>query len=343
MNTLSETRHRLLKRAILKLPLAEKQKRLILSLSTQSLAKQPIKGTQRNDQVHSQVQLNELAERLKFIEQKLLENELNTEKKLQTMTMPSSYHQSSCNPNGYPGQYVNQPYTSGYIQNASSNHSYSYISQPVNGHQNGQNFSNLQNGQKTSYPIGSTPNNCQTIGPNFLSNNSKNSSSRSSSGVNSTGANSTSVNSTISSQNQDDLCLKNGQFRTRIYPSISFGDCSEIHILQPKKSQKRHFFSSAIKNSKSLGGYFNWFCGLQRAWQFFLDLCLILFVIIQIAFLTPSNTLVFLFEHLPNILVSLSNTFRTFWSSCGKFQKLSHYFQRKVSEARFLLKTTRIV
>ena len=74
------------------------------------------------------MQLNELAKRLKFIEQKLLENELNTGKKYMPMPM-SSYH-----PNGYPvqGQYPNQQYLSGYLrQNASSNPSnpYSYISQ----------------------------------------------------------------------------------------------------------------------------------------------------------------------------------------------------------------------
>lgn len=226
-----------------------KTKRLILS-SPQSLSKQPIKGNQRNDQITSQVQLNELAERLKFIEQKLLENELNAEKKLQTMsqTMPS-YHS-----NNYPahGQssYLAQPY-SGYLQQSGSsrpNHQYPYISQPVNG---------LQNGQKCSYPIISAQNNCQTVGPNFLSqNNSKNSASNNSRNSNCVKNGVKSSNSSnLASQNQDDFCLKNGQFRARIYPSISFGDCSEIHVLQPKKSLKRHFFSSAIKNSKSLGTY----------------------------------------------------------------------------------------
>ena len=198
------------------------------------MAKQPIKGTQKNDQITSQVQLNELAERLKFIEQKLLENEMSTERKLANrgQTIAPTFHTA------YQGNQLGQSYSPAYLHQTKSAYpqepNYSYIAQQ-NSLQNG-----LQNGRQASHSIVSNQKNSQTIGPNFLSKNNL---------IN----NLNSVNS--SEQNQDDLCLKNGQFRARIYPSISFGDCSEINILQPKKSLKRHFFSSAIKNSKSLGEY----------------------------------------------------------------------------------------
>ena len=152
-----------------------------------------------------------------------------------------------------------QPYSS-YLHQNPQQSSYSYLQQ--------------QNGPQSGYLAGQK--NCQTIGPNFLSNNSsknsntlKNSATLNSANISNTFNNSNILNksntlngsNTLNNlknanlSNQDDFCLKNGQFRARIYPSISFGDCSEIHILQPKKSLKRHFFSSAIKNSKSLGGY----------------------------------------------------------------------------------------
>lgn len=164
---------------------------------------------------------------------------MNTEKKLQNMTNAPTFQST------YPNNQRSQPYS--YLHQNNSNYSqqqspnYSYIAQQ----------NSLQNGLQNGYSPVSGQKNSATIGPNFLSNNSSNNSNT----LNTKQINSNNSKNNLSKQNQDDFCLKNGQLRTRIYPSISFGDCSEIHILQPKKSLKRHFFSSAIKNSKSLGGY----------------------------------------------------------------------------------------
>lgn len=116
-----------------------------------------------------------MAERLKFIEQKLLENEINSGKKVAQNISPS--HQSA-----------NHFYQESIQQQTQPNYSYQ----------------------------------------NYLKNIPK---------------------------NQDDHCLKNGQFHARIYPSISFGDCSEINIQQKNQKNKRNFFSSAksaVKNSRSI-------------------------------------------------------------------------------------------
>lgn len=144
------------------------------------------------------MQLNELAERLKFIEQKLLENEMNTEKKFKNISqnITSSYQPQLNHPNQFNQQQNKENSSLQNITNHNAPPTYSQINfrqQPFQ----------------------------------------------------------------IQQKNQDDFSLKNGQFHNRIYPSISFGDCSDINVNQNKNQKKspRNFFASArlsVKNSKSI-------------------------------------------------------------------------------------------
>ena len=155
-----------------------------------------MKGNQTDDQITSQIQLSELAERLKFIEQKLLENERNAEKKLQNKS------QNITTSSGKP-QFNQLNQQQNYL-NAFQNYFQQNYQMPQ--------FNKQQHVKQLNYE----------------------------------------KNNYLTQENQDDLCSKNSQFRTGIYPSNSFGNCSEMNQ-QPKK--KRHFFSSTkseVKNSKSI-------------------------------------------------------------------------------------------
>lgn len=165
------------------------------------------------------MQLNDLAERLKFIEQKLLQNEMHTGQ--YSSNNQQTHAQQIYKPQNHSDQnysnHLNQIYPSQNNQTYPSQNNQTYSSQY------NQNIDQTNSHQQINFQ------------PNFQKLNY-------------------SSQLTKNQQIQDDTCLKNGQFKACIHPSISFGDCSEINVLNTKKN-KRHFFSSAksaVKNSKSI-------------------------------------------------------------------------------------------